>query len=524
MIQNKRQVLITVALAYANGDLHIGHLYGYILADIYKRFINFIGHKCIMISGSDMHGTPIMIAAQKQNISPSELSIFFSTRHKQILSILGIDFDYFGNTHTKYHQELLNNCFYKLKIKNIVYSKKIVRPYDDTKKMFLPDRFVIGTCPNCLSPKQYGDSCDACGTVYQAIDLINPLSSLSGFCVNHKETNHYFFSLTSFNDYINKYVDNLDVSVRNFHIEFTKDIKDWDISRDAPYFGFLIPNTDQYYYVWIDAMLGYVSIANNIKKDIWLNNDFEIYQYIGKDIIYFHTVFWPALLSSLDMRLPNSIKVHGFVTVENKKMSKSKGTSISAQECIDKIDPSYLRYFFAKKSRGIQDIDFSFEQVIKESHVLVNQIINIASRSCHFFSNYFDNKVGLLVNKYLDIFNNDVISFEQYILQSYESNQYYQVIQTVEQIARLVNQEINANEPWVQINITDQFNNVHQLCSFAINAFKIKMIYLYPIIPNIAIRAFDILNINPVWDMSLLNDNHKINNFNTIINKINVPK
>jgi len=473
-----RKIMVSSALPYANGYIHMGHLVEYIQSDIWARFQKLRGHKCTYICAADAHGTPIMIKAREEGITPEELVTRVSKEQHEDLQAFGIAFDNFYTTHSEENEQLVSRMFVALREAGHIYTKTIEQAFDEQEKMFLPDRFVSGTCPRCESEDQYGDACEVCGATYTPNDLIDPISVLSGSKPIWKESEHYFFRLSAFDERLRKWIEsaNLHQNITSKLEEwFAAGLRDWDISRDAPYFGFLIPGTtDKYFYVWLDAPMGYVASFLNLCNrtddlefdEYWMpGHDTEVYHFVGKDIVYFHTLFWPAVLDGSGFRQPNSVFAHGFLTVNGKKMSKSRGTFIKGRTYLDNLNPSYLRYYYAAKlGPGTDDIDLNLEDfVARVNSDLVGKLVNIASRCAGFISKRFD---GQLADS-LD----DPALFAEFAAESqtiaghYERREYSKAMRVVMSLADKANRYIENRKPWVMIRIDDQVADVQTTCT-----------------------------------------------------------
>lgn len=536
MQQIHRKLLVTSALPYANGSLHIGHLLEHIQADIWVRFQKMLGRDCIFISGEDAHGTPVMLAAQRHGISPEVLVTQIAEEHKRDLTAFYINFDNFYTTHSSENEALITLIYQRMKEKGDINSKVIQQAYDSEAKMFLPDRYVKGTCPCCKSPDQYGDNCEVCGSTYSPLDLIDPKSIISGTTPIAKESEHYFFQLSHYSDFLKDWIttnNHLAEEISNKLLEWFKEgLHDLDISRDAPYFGFKIPETEnKFFYVWIDAPIGYMAIFKNLCMlreklnfdEYWSREtQTELYHFIGKDIINFHAIFWPAILKSADFRTPTAIFVHGYVTVNGKKMSKSRGTYISARHYLNYLNPEYLRYYFATKlSRRAEDIDFNFEDFIQKINSdLIGKLVNIASRCASFINKKFDNKLSS-VSFRPELFKQFVDKGEE-IADYYESRDYSRAMKCIMELADQANQMIDAEKPWLLIKNSDSIHQAHKVCSLGLNLFRILMIYLKPILPITAEKTEKFLNIPAMaWNHrqnSLLD--HTINPFIPLLQRI----
>lgn len=515
MQQIHRKLLVTSALPYANGSLHIGHLLEHIQADIWVRFQKMLGRNCIFISGEDAHGTPVMLAAQRHGISPEILVNQIAEEHKRDLAAFYVDFDNFYTTHSPENEALITLIYQRMKEKGDISSKVIQQAYDPEAKMFLPDRYVKGTCPCCKSSDQYGDNCEVCGSTYSPLDLIDPKSIISGTIPIAKESKHYFFQLSHYSDFLKDWIttnNHLAEEISNKLLEWFKEgLHGLDISRDAPYFGFKIPETEnKFFYVWIDAPIGYMAIFKNLcmaREKINFDEYWspvtktELYHFIGKDIINFHAIFWPGILKSANFRTPTAIFVHGYVTVNGKKMSKSRGTYISARHYLSFLDPEYLRYYFATKlSKRAEDIDFNFEDFIQKINSdLIGKLVNIASRCASFINKKFDNKLSSSSFR-SELFKQFVDKGEE-IADYYESRDYSRAMKCIMELANQANQMIDAEKPWLLIKNSDSIQQAHDVCSLGLNLFRILMLYLKPVLPITAEKTENFLNIPAMtWD------------------------
>lgn len=533
----KRKIVVTSALIYANGTPHLGHMVGYIQADIWVRMQKMLGNDCLYICGSDSHGTPIMIQAEKMGMSPEAMITQIHHEQLQDFNDFYVEFDNYYPTDSMENKELVVDIYQKLKPH--ITKRTIKQFFDPEKKMFLPDRFIKGECPNCHAKDQYGDSCEVCGKTYDPTELINPYSTLSGATPITKESEHYFFKLQEFEDFLKDWTKqgHLQEQVSNKLGEwFTDGLREWDISRDAPYFGFKIPDTkDKYFYVWLDAPIGYMASLKNLcskRKDLnfddyWAaGSKTELYHFIGKDIIYFHALFWPAILHGAGYRTPNAIFVNGFLTIDGQKMSKSRGTFIKARTYLQHLNPEYLRYYFAAKlSDRIEDLDINFDDFVKRVNSdLVGKFVNIASRCASFINKYFDNKLGTLSSfskeRLLEFSKNG-----NEISDHFEKLQYSQAIRKIMWLADLANEAIDDGAPWVLIKDLNKKEEAKEICTFGLNAFRILMIYLKPILPATAKEVESFLNIQPLqWkDKDSYLENHSIREFKPLLSRID-PK
>ena len=496
---NARKIIVTQALPYANASLHLGHILEAVQTDIWSRFQNKSGNECLFFCADDTHGTPVMLKAKELGKSPEDLIKEVQRDHEETYKLYDINFTNYHTTHSDENKKYSEQIYLKAKESDLITRKTINQLYDESESMFLSDRFVKGTCPKCGATDQYGDGCTKCGATYDVSELKNPVSAISGTKPVNKESEHIFFDLPKKLDTLKEFLAtaNLQKPITNKLSEWVNDdLQQWDISRDAPYFGFKIPEEDnKYFYVWLDAPIGYIASIDNWatrnNKDMDLlwsaNSNYEIYHFIGKDISYFHGLFWPALLSASDLRLPDGIFVHGFLTINGEKMSKSKGTGILAKEFAELCDPETLRYYFAAKLNDkVEDIDLNFEDYVQRINSdLVGKYLNIASR-CSSFIEKNSNELS-------DSFDNDLleeaIKQKENIKECFESRNYSKAIRLIMDIADLTNKYINDNTPWKK----DTKEAAH-IATTALNVFNILTIYLSPIIPNITKGAFKFLN------------------------------
>lgn len=538
-IAKKRRLLVTHALPYANGSLHLGHLVGTIQGDIWTRFQRLLGNDCLYISGSDCHGTPIMIQAEKQGISPDQLSANMTHEHETDFADFHIHFDNYYTTHSDENKELIKTIFERQLAGGNIKKRTITQLYDPTKNIFLPDRYVKGECPKCHAKDQYGDNCEKCGTTYAATDLINPYSTLSGAAPIEKESEHYFFRLDQFEIFLKDWTHEgrLQPEVAKKLDEWFQDgLKEWDISRDAPYFGFLIPNeTNKYFYVWLDAPIGYMASFKNycsknptVKFDDYWNeeSDVELFHFIGKDIVYFHALFWPAVLHGAKFRTPSAIFVNGFLTVDGQKMSKSRGTFIKARTYLNHLPAEYLRYYFAAKlSDHVEDLDLNFDDFINRINAdLVGKFVNIASRTANFISKYFNGKLAETIVDQELIRSFQVMGDE--IAEKWTLQEYSQAIKLIMGLADRANEYINDHKPWSLVKDENSLQKAHDVCTVSLNLFRLLTIYLKPVLPETAKHVEALLNIAPLsWhDKSQLLLNHSINMFKPLLQRIDAKQ
>jgi len=527
--------MVSSALPYANGYIHMGHLVEYIQSDIWSRFQKLRGHQCTYVSAADAHGTPIMLKARQENVSPQELVERVAKEQHEDLKAFDVAFDNFHTTHSDENEELVCRIFTALRDADYIYTKTIEQAFDEQEKMFLPDRFVRGTCPRCKSEDQYGDACEVCGATYTPNDLIDPLSVLSATAPVWRESEHYFFRLSGFEDRLREWMKKADL---HQHITskleewFDAGLRDWDISRDAPYFGFQIPGTnDKYFYVWLDAPIGYLAsflqLCNASDKldfdEYWMpGHDTEAYHFIGKDIVYFHTLFWPAVLEGSGFRQPSSVFAHGFLTVNGKKMSKSRGTFIKARTFVKYLDPNYLRYYYAAKlGPGMDDIDLNLEDfTARVNSDLVGKLVNIASRCAGFISKRFDGQLGDSLDD-PDLFAEFTAASET-IADHYERREYSKAMRTIMALADQANRYIERKKPWVMVKDDAQADGVQAVCTQGLNMFRALMIYLTPVIPSLAKKTQELFNEEP-WSWSAVDEPllaHSINRYKPLLTRV----
>ena len=531
--QKPNKILVFNALPYANNSIHIGHLVGYIQADIWVRFQKLQGLECLYLCASDAHGTPIMLSAEEIGVDPKELAAEYTIQHRQDFSDFLIQFDNYYTTDSKENQELVESIFSSLSNSGHIEKKIIEQAYDEKQQMFLPDRYVRGECPNCGEADQYGDSCENCGNTYKPTDLINPISVLSGVKPSLKTSEHYFLKLKNFESMLRDWIETIDIhdSVKAKLSEwFATGLKNWDISRDEPYFGFKIPGEEsKYFYVWLDAPVGYLASLrhlcdkdnNSYQYDDYFSKDTttRLIHFIGKDIIYFHSLFWPAVLEGAGLKKPDGIYVNGFLTVNGKKMSKSRGTMIKARTYLNHINPEYLRYYYAHKlNSGIDDFDLNTDDFInKVNSDLVGKWINIASRCAKFINNNFDNQLSTTIHA-----PELLIDFQEQsdvIAEMYENREFGQAMRVIMNLADRANQYLDQQKPWLLIKDKTQEDQVQAICTMGLNLFYILMIYLKPVVPSIVKKAEIFLNIDsPQW--SGIKENlidHQINDYQPLL-------
>jgi methionyl-tRNA synthetase len=533
-----RKMLVTSALPYANGHLHLGHLVEHIQTDIWVRTHKMLGHQCVSVCGDDAHGTPIMLKAEQLGITPEALTAEMQQSHMRDFSAFHIDYDCYHTTHSVENQRLSTEIYTKLQTRGDIVKKTIRQAYDPVKNMFLPDRFVKGTCPKCSAADQYGDSCEVCGATYTPTDLINPISAISGTKPIEKESEHYFFDLPRYEQLLKDWTRNghLQTEVANKLDEwFAAGLKQWDISRDAPYFGFEIPGTtDKYFYVWLDAPIGYMASfkkycsEQDLSFDEFWDKDStaELYHFVGKDIVYFHALFWPAMLAGSEHRLPTAIFTHGFLTIDGQKMSKSRGTFIEARQYLDHLHPEYLRYYFAAKLNGrVDDLDLNFADFTNRINAdLVGKVVNIASRCAGFINKRFDHQLSSTLAE--PALYDELCSVREVIIDAYVQRDYARAIRLIMECADKINQYIDAKKPWALAKDANNLQWVQAICSMGLHLFRILMVYLKPVLPQMACAVEQFLNCEPLnWDSTnkpLLN--HKIRAFVPLMVRVEPSK
>ena len=563
-----RKILVTSALPYANGPIHLGHLVEYIQTDIWVRFQKMQGHDCTYVCADDAHGTPIMLRAQQESITPEALIARISQEHQADFKAFGIAFDNYHSTHSPENEAFVRDIYLKLRKNGHITQRTIKQAYDPVKEMFLPDRFIKGECPRCGAKDQYGDSCEACGATYSPTDLKNPVSALSGAKPIEKESEHYFFKLGDFESMLREWLNPDITQTRHVQSEaanklnewFDAGLQDWDISRDAPYFGFEIPDAPgKYFYVWLDAPVGYMASFKNycvregVNFDEYWRKDSqaELYHFIGKDILYFHALFWPAMLEGSGYRKPTAVFAHGFLTVNGQKMSKSRGTFITARTYLDHLNPEYLRYYYATKlNSSMEDIDLNLDDfTAKVNSDLIGKYINIASRASGFLHKYFQGRIGNTVletvggkirdpstgkiTEHSADYRFEVLEnttrYASSIASLYEQRQYSLATRLIMELADDVNEWWNRWAPW---ELAKDFYNplhpsnqehLHRVCSEIVEAFRLLTLYIKPILPHLAVQVESFLNIQPLqWAdaQQPLPTGHTINEYKHLITRI----
>lgn len=534
MPSDQRTILVTSALPYANGSIHLGHMLEYIQTDIWVRFQKQSGHRCIYVCADDAHGTAIMLRAETMNQTPEELIADVKREHEADFAGFQIGFDHYSSTHTEANRHYAELIYHRVRDAGGIAIKTISQLYDPEKQLFLADRYVKGGCPQCGADDQYGDNCEACGATYQAAELKQPKSTLSGATPILKDSEHLFFELGQHTDFLRQWTRSgrLQPEVANKLTEWIDGgLRSWDISRDAPYFGFEVPDhPGTYFYVWLDAPIGYMGAfqewcdANNFDFDsVWsADSDAEVYHFIGKDIVNFHCLFWPAMLHQAQFRTPTGVNVHGFVTVDGRKMSKSRGTFIKARTYLDQLDPEYLRYYFATKlSARVEDIDLSLEDFVqKVNSDLVGKLVNIASRTAGFITKRFDGQLGseLAHPELLDRIRAQAPAIQA----AFEAREFAKATREIMTLADEVNAWIADEAPWTLAKSDETLARVQPICTTALNAFRLLTLYLKPVLPSLAERVADFLNVSSL-DYDTLNDtllNQSISPFKALMTRL----
>lgn len=547
----QRKILVTSALPYANGSIHLGHMVEHIQTDIWVRFQKLRGHECWYCCADDTHGTPVMLAAQKQGIKPEDMIAKVREEHLADFTGFHIGYDNYYSTHSPENKQLSEQIYLALKENGKIESRVIEQLFDPEKQMFLPDRFVKGECPKCHAKDQYGDNCESCGTTYSPTELINPYSAVSGAAPELRESEHFFFKLGDCADYLKEWTagstqlsdgriqPHLQAEALNKMKEWLHPdengeggLSDWDISRDAPYFGFEIPGAPgKYFYVWLDAPVGYMASFKNLCDRIGLNYDeyfqagsqTEMYHFIGKDILYFHALFWPAMLKFSGHRAPTGVFAHGFLTVDGQKMSKSRGTFITAKSYLDGgLNPEWMRYYIAAKLNSkIEDIDLNLNDFIaRVNSDLVGKYVNIAARASGFIAKRFEGRLkdvsgSQLVQK--------LAAERDNIAADFENREYAKALRDIMALADAVNEYVDANKPWELAKQEGQDARLHEVCSELINAFKILSVYLAPVLPKVAECTAAFLNLDGLrWAdaATVLPEGHTINQYEHLMQRV----
>ena len=530
---SSRNILVTSALPYANAPLHLGHMLEQVQTDIWVRFQRSRGHHCRYVCADDAHGTAIMLSAEQQGVTPETHIANIKALHEADSAGFSISFDNYHSTHSAENKAWSETIFKRLDASNDITSRSVLQAYDPEKGLFLADRFIKGTCPRCKAPDQYGDNCEVCGATYSPTDVIDPVSALSGATPIEKSSEHLFFQLSHFQSLLSDWIstDSLQTPIANKLREWVNaGLQDWDISRDAPYFGFEIPgHPSKYFYVWLDAPIGYIASHQNFCDrtgddfdSYWQpGHDTELYHFIGKDIINFHGLFWPAILASAGLRQPTAIFAHGFLTVDGTKMSKSRGTFIMASTYLEHLDPEYLRYYFAAKlGPHVDDMDLNLEDFVQRVNSdLVGKVVNIASRCAGFLRKRFDNQLSAQCTEPELV--GELITAGDSIAALYEARDFQRAMREIVALADRANQYIDDKKPWVLAKEEGREQDVQDACSVGINCFRVLMTYLKPVLPQMAQKSELFLGLSLDW--TALNaplQGHVINDFSPLIQRV----
>ena len=538
MANAARKILVTCALPYANGSIHLGHMLEHIQADIWVRYQRMRGNTIHFICADDAHGTPIMLKAQQLGITPEQMIADVSKEHQADFAGFVISFDNYHSTHSDENRELASLIYTRLRDSGYIKSRGISQLYDPEKGMFLPDRFVKGTCPKCKAPDQYGDNCDVCGATYSPTELIDPRSAVSGAAPVMKETEHFFFDLPQFETMLKAWITSgaLQEEMANKLAEwFESGLQQWDITRDAPYFGFEIPDAPgKYFYVWLDAPIGYMGSFRNLcnkRSDLsfeeyWdKDSQAELYHFIGKDILYFHSLFWPAMLEGASFRKPTNVFVHGYVTVNGAKMSKSKGTFVKANTYLQHLDPEYLRYYYAAKlNNRIDDLDLNLDDFVARVNAdVVNKLVNLASRTASFVTKRFDGQLAAELSE--QALFSEFAAAKERIAEAYEHREFSRAIREIMALADIANRYVDEKAPWVMAKQEGKEAELQEVCTVSLNLFRVLMTYLKPVLPQLAERSEAFLGTTLSWDSvetPLLN--HTIAPFKALFSRIDPKK
>lgn len=540
-----RKILVTSALPYANGSIHLGHMVEHIQTDVWVRFQKLRGHECYYCCADDTHGTPVMLAAQKQGIAPEDMIAKVREEHLADFTDFGIGYDNYYSTHSPENKQFSQDIYRALKANGKIESRVIEQLFDPEKQMFLPDRFVKGECPKCHAQDQYGDNCEACGTTYSPTELINPYSAVSGAKPELRESEHFFFKLGECADFLKAWTSgnnphdgkpHLQAEALNKMKEWLGEgeettLSDWDISRDAPYFGFEIPDAPgKYFYVWLDAPVGYMASFKNLCDRIGVDFDeyfkadsqTEMYHFIGKDILYFHALFWPAMLHFSGHRAPTGVYAHGFLTVDGQKMSKSRGTFITAKSYLEQgLNPEWMRYYIAAKLNSkIEDIDLNLQDFISRVNSdLVGKYVNIAARASGFIAKRFESRLKDVADSALLA---KLTAQSEAIAECYESREYAKALRDIMALADIVNEYVDANKPWELAKQEGQDARLHEVCSELINAFTMLTAYLAPVLPQTAANAARFLNLDAItWANTRVTlGEHAINKYEHLMQRV----
>ena len=538
MAQPQRKILVTSALPYANGSIHLGHMLEHIQTDIWVRFQKLRGNLCTAVCADDAHGTAIMIKAEQNGITSEQLIDGVRQEHMADFNDFGIGYDNYYSTHSPENRELSESIYKALRDNGKISVRSITQAYDPEKEMFLADRFIKGTCPKCKAEDQYGDNCEVCSATYTPMEMINPRSVYSGATPIEKSSDHYFFKLPEFQEFLQEWTRSgtLQDQVANKLAEWLDSgLQEWDISRDAPYFGFEIPDAPgKYFYVWLDAPIGYMASFKNLcdrteglEFDEYWNKDSkaELYHFIGKDIINFHALFWPAMLDCAGYRTPTAVNAHGYVTVDGEKMSKSRGTFIKARTYLNHLDPQYLRYYFAAKLNSrVDDIDLNLGDFVQRVNSdVVGKVVNIASRTASFINKKFDGQLQSAPAQESMI--QEFVDAGDLIAELYETREYGKAMREIMRLADIANTYIADEEPWVKAKNEETLPQVQEICSVSLNLFAILATYLKPVMPNMVADAEAFLNKELTWDnRGELLFGKSVNKFKALMARIEAPQ
>lgn len=500
-----RKILVTTALPYANGDLHLGHLLEHIQSNIWVRFHKMLGLSCLSICADDAHGAPIMLKAEQLQITAEDLITTIQQRHSEDFGAFAINFDCYHSTHSPENKFLVNQIYQQLQNAQTILTNTVRQFYDPLKQMFLPDRYIKGICPKCGAADQYGDNCEVCGATYAPTELLAPRSAISGTTPVQKGSEHYFFDLPRFANFLKSWIEqgHVQPQIRNKLAEwFSTGLLPWDISRDAPYFGFQIPDTNKFFYVWLDAPIGYMASCKKYcaQNDLsfaqfWdKNSTVELYHFVGKDIIYFHALFWPAILAATGHRLPTAIFSHGFLTINGQKMSKSRGTFIDARTYLHHLNPEYLRYYFAAKLNSrVEDLDLNFDDFVTRINAdLIGKVINIASRCAGFINKHFTNYLAdnLMDPPLLE----QLVACSEEIAKAYVEREFSHALRRIMDCADVANKFIDYHKPWALVKNMADLPKVQAICTMGLNIFRLLIAYLKPVLPITAAKVEKFLN------------------------------
>ena len=534
MANQDRNILVTCALPYANGPIHLGHMLEHIQADIWVRFQRLRGNNIHFVCADDAHGTAIMLKAKEMGITPEQLIADVQADHEKDFNGFNISFDNYHSTHSEENKALSSQVYLALRDNGYITKKVVSQLYDPEKEMFLPDRFVKGTCPKCKAEDQYGDNCDKCGATYSPVDMINPKSVVSDATPVMKDTENLFFDAPQFQTMLEQWTKSgaLQSEIANKLSEwFESGLKAWDITRDAPYFGFEIPGAPgKFFYVWLDAPIGYMGSfknlcdrTDNLNFDDYWNKDStaELYHFIGKDIINFHGLFWPAMLEGAGFRKPTGLHVHGYVTVNGEKMSKSKGTFIKASTYLENLDPECLRYYYAAKlTSRVDDLDFNLEDFTQRVNTdVVNKLVNLASRTAGFIAKKYDGKLSVEVSE--PALYQQFVEAGDSIAEQFEKREFSRAIREIMALADIANKYIDEKAPWALAKVEGKELEVQNICSMGINLFRVLMTYLKPIMPKLAERSEVFLDETLTWEsVKAPLAGHQINKFKALFQRI----